>query len=380
MVIGIKDNFKWIGISVIACCAIFVCTLFLHYHMDLIGIADLVQAASDIAMYEAMVSTGIVVCAITGGCLAATSVILLLFYVKNYIDTHARELGILKALGYSNMQVARHFWVFGGSILAGCILGLTGAYLYMPQFYALQNADQLLPNVSMYAHPLLDLGLIGIPTAWFTGLSILYAYMKLRRPALDLLTGRKAITFKESRHESATTPFLPSLKSSTLRSKQVLVFFVFFSAFCFSSMTQMSMSMGELSSGEMALIIVAIGLILSLMSLILSLSSVIHGNQKTLAMMRVFGYSQKECSGAILGGYRPFSYLGFALGTLYQYALLKIMVTVVFADVEQVPEYHFDFVALAISLVSFLILYELILLGYQRRLRTLSIGCVMSES
>ena len=137
-------------------------------------------------------------------------------------------------------------------------------------------------------------------------------------------------------------------------------------------MTQMSMSMGELSSGEMALMIVAIGLILSLMSLMLSLSSVIHGNQKTLAMMRVFGYSQKECSGAILGGYRPFSYLGFALGTLYQYALLKIMVTVVFAD--------FDFVALAISLVSFLILYELILLGYQRRLRTLSIGCVMSES
>ena len=145
-------------------------------------------------------------------------------------------------------------------------------------------------------------------------------------------------------------------------------------------MTQMSMSMGELSSGEMALMIVAIGLILSVMSLLLSLSSVIHGNQKTLAMMQVFGYSQKECSGAILGGYRPFSYLGFALGSIYQYTLLKIMVTVVFADVGQVPEYHFDFVALAISLVSFLILYELILLGYQRRLRTLSIGCVMSES
>ena len=331
-------------------------------------------------MYEALVSTGIVVCAVTGGCLAATSVILLLFYVKNYIDTHARELGILKALGYSNMQVARHFWVFGGSILAGCLLGLIGAFLYMPQFYALQNTGQLLPAVPMHAHPLLDLGLIGIPTAWFTGLSILYAYMKLRRPALDLLTGRRATSSRETHGESEATPFLPSLKSSTLRSKKVLVFFVFFSAFCFSSMTQMSMSMGELSSGEMALMIVAIGLILSVMSLLLSLSSVIHGNQKTLAMMQVFGYSQKECSSAILGGYRPFSYLGFALGSIYQYTLLKIMVTVVFADVGQVPEYHFDFVALAISLVSFLILYELILLGYQRRLRTLSIGCVMSES
>lgn len=165
MVIGIKDNFKWIGISVVACCAVFVCTLFLHYHMDLSGIADMVQTGAGIAMYEALVSTGIVVCAVTGGCLAATSVILLLFYVKNYIDTHARELGILKALGYSNMQVARHFWVFGGSILAGCLLGLIGAFLYMPQFYALQNTGQLLPAVPMHAHPLLDLGLIGIPTA-----------------------------------------------------------------------------------------------------------------------------------------------------------------------------------------------------------------------
>ena len=87
MVIGIKDNFKWIGISVVACCAVFVCTLFLHYHMDLSGIADMVQTGAGIAMYEALVSTGIVVCAVTGGCLAATSVILLLFYVKNYIDT-----------------------------------------------------------------------------------------------------------------------------------------------------------------------------------------------------------------------------------------------------------------------------------------------------
>ena len=53
--------------------------------------------------------------------------------------------------------------------------------------------------------------------------------------------------------------------------------------------------------------------------------------------MRVFGYTQKECSQAILGGYRPMSYIGFAIGTVYQYTLLRIMVNIVFKDVEASP-------------------------------------------
>lgn len=50
--------------------------------------------------YNAQVSTAKVVCLVSGGCLLITSVVMLIFYSKHYIDSHKKELGILKALGY----------------------------------------------------------------------------------------------------------------------------------------------------------------------------------------------------------------------------------------------------------------------------------------
>ncbi len=157
------------------------------------------------------------------------------------------------------------------------------------------------------------------------------------------------------------------------------MFFVGFSAFCFSAMTQMSMSMDELSSETMSFMIISIGLILAFMTLLMSLTSVVKSNTKTIAMMRVFGYSQKECSGSILGGYRPVSYVGFAIGTVYQYLLLKIMVDVVFADFENMPEFHFNFEALVISFAAFIASYEIIIYCYSRKISGQSVKSIMLE-
>ena len=120
MVVGIKDAVKLISISIIACCAVFVCTLFLNYNIDIVAMKNEITTQAGVAMYNAQVSTGKVTAVVSGGCLAVTSVVMLLFYVKNYIDTHGRELGILKALGYSNIKIAKHFWVFGLCVFVGC--------------------------------------------------------------------------------------------------------------------------------------------------------------------------------------------------------------------------------------------------------------------
>ena len=111
----------------------------------------------------------------------------------------------------------------------------------------------------------------------------------------------------------------------------------------------------------------------------------IHG--KELGILKALSYSNikiskhdhSTCSRAILGGYRPFSYIGFAVGTIYQYVLLKIMVTVVFADVSPVPEYNFDFKALVITLPAFIIAYELIMYCYSLRIRKLPVKSIMIE-
>ena len=379
MVVGIKDAVKLIGISIVACCAVFVCTLFLNYNIDIVTIKGEITTEAGVAMYNAQVSTGKVVTAVSGGCLVITSVIMLLFYVKNYIDTHGKELGILKAIGYSKIKIAKHFWVFGLSVFVGCALGYVSAFLYLPTFYEVQNAEHLFPEIEVRFHPLLAFLLIGVPAVIFSALAVMYACLKLKQPVFDLLKEKREYKTKVGKRERSDITFLEDLTRSTVRSRKTLVFFIAFSAFCFSAMVQMSMSMKDLSSETMAIMMITIGLILAFMTLFLSLSSVVKGNTKTIAMMRVFGYKHSDCSKAVLGGYRPFSYIGFVIGTIYQYVLLKIMVTIVFADVGNMPEYNFDFEACAITLVLFILTYEIFMYGYSRRIKKLPIKSVMLE-
>ena len=85
MVIGLKDGFKLFGIFIMCCCAVTVCALFLNYNKDLAGLNQETMDGMALAMYNAQVMTGKVVCAVSGGCLLATTVVLLFFYIRNYI-------------------------------------------------------------------------------------------------------------------------------------------------------------------------------------------------------------------------------------------------------------------------------------------------------
>lgn len=379
MVIGIKDIRKLFVISVIACCAVFVCALFINYNMDLTGIEGEIGPGQTRVIYDAQIMTGKVTAIISGSCLAATSIVLLLFFIKNYIDTHGKELGILKALGYSNLEVAKHFWSFGFSVLIGCGAGYLGAALYMPAFYEAQNKEKYFPDIVPEFHFGIFLYLVLLPAAFFMILSVFYAYFRMKRPVLHLLKDIRETKSKIRKKEMENLPFLQDLRNNTLRSRKILVFFIGFSAYCFSAMTQMSMSMKELASENFAWIMVTIGLILAFMILFLSLSSVMRANTKTIAMMKVFGYSKQECAKALLGGYRPVSYVGFVLGTVYQYALLKIVVTVVFADFADMPEFHFNWKALLVSLPLFILAYEFILALYAKEIEKVPIKEIMLE-
>lgn len=379
MIIGIKDLTKLFAITVVTCCAVFVCALFLNYNIDLAGIRDEITTAQAIIMYDAQVASGKVVAGVSGGCLVITTAIMLIFYVKNYIDSHSKELGILKELGYSDFNVARHFWVFGISVFIGSALGNIGAYVYMPTFYEVQNNEGLFAQLSPQFHFSLAVSLLALPTVFFILLAVLYAFFKIKSPVIGLLKDMQRVKIKIGKKETRDFPFLTDLRRNTLGNRKILVFFICFSAFCFSAMTQMSMSMDDLSSETFSWMIISIGLILAFMTLLMSLTSVVKANVKTIAMMKVFGYSEKECSRSILGGYRPVSYFGFLIGTAYQYILLRIMVDVVFADFENMPQYSFDYKALVISFAAFVFSYELIIWHYSRRIGKQSVKSIMLE-
>lgn len=386
MIIQLKDVVKLIGIIIISCCAIFVCTLFLNFNIDIVGVKASITSEQVMAFYNAKVLMGKVISAISGGCLLLTSVIMLFFYVKHYIDVHREELGILKALGYSNLKIAKGFWVFGFTIFVGTALGFCSSFALMPTFYKTMNEDAILPDVPLHFNIILMLYLIVLPTVAFALLAILYSYHKLKSPVLELLKGKSEAFGKKRKHRKLSEnrkqrqtemTFLQELRQSTVKSRHTLVFFIAFASFCYSDMMQMSFSMDELASPMFTAILISIGLILACTTLFLAITTVVNANTKTIALMKTFGYSLRECSGAILNGYRPIAYIGFAIGTIYQYALIKLMLSMYSKSLENIPEYNFDVKAFLVVLISFALIYEVIMSCYTARIKRISIKEIM---
>lgn len=378
MIIGYKDIFKMAGIWVVSFCAVFVCALFLNYYLDLTAAEDMVTMGPARIFYEAQCDTSKVVSGVSGGCLLLTTVVLLCFYIGHYVDTHQKQLGILKALGYKRGAIAKGFGAFGMPVCLGTAVGYVCAHLLMPTFYEVQNKEGYLPDFDVAFHPLLCAAIVGLPTIFFVLLAVCYSCYQLKIPALALMRG--TVTSKVVRAKKETEQsFLRELRKSNVRQRRSLIFFIAFAVFCFAAMTQMSCSMNELASPMMSVMIMAIGIVLACVTLFIATTSVIKANGKTVIMMKVFGYSARDCARAVLGGYRPYAYLGFGAGTVYQYVLLKIAVKIVFADVESVPDYQFDWPVMAVTMVAFLALYEMIMLFYTRKMEKLPLKEIMLE-
>lgn len=73
-----------------------------------LAVRDRVEEAS-LPLYEAQLLSAKLTCLISGLCLMLVSVVLIAFYVKLYLDGHAKQIGILKALGVSDWKIASGF-------------------------------------------------------------------------------------------------------------------------------------------------------------------------------------------------------------------------------------------------------------------------------
>ena len=268
-----------------------------------------------------------------------------MFYVGVYIDSRAQRLGVLKALGYSDGRLAAGFLAFGLSVFVGSAAGHGAGYAFSPIVYRLMS-DGLIPLTLRY-HTTLTVCLVLLPTALFAALAALCALVKLRRPALSLIRG-KAEREKHGKDGRAERSFLRDCMLKTPARSKLLTFFVAIAGFCYGTMLQMSRSMKELSSVTMGAVMLLIGVVLSVTAFALAMTS----------LTRAYGYSLSECGAAVFGGFRLFAYLGFAVGTVYQYGLLKLMTAVVFRGVAGMPAYTFDVKAFFVTFATFLVLYE----------------------
>lgn len=377
MTVSFKDALKFIGIIITVCCAVFVCNLFLNYDIDLNAIAGEVAESQQVA-YKAMRLNNKVVCAVTGGCLAMTSAVLLVFYIGNYIKEHSARFGILKALGYGDFKVAASCAVFGLCVFIGAAAGYALSWAFMTRFYAGQNDGEALPTVVMHFQPVLLLVVV-LPTLFYSALSVLIAYKKLKAPALSLIKGGEKPRRVKMRKSESDRNFLTELAFRVFGGRKMLVFFVGFGCFCFAAMTQMGLSMRSYASDMMGYMILIIGLVLAAMSLLLALSAVISGNAKTIAMLKANGYGIKESGLAVLGLYHIPAVIGYAIGSVYQWGVLNVMINIVFSSVEGTAHYAFDWKAFGVCTAIFIVAYEALNIYYVWRITKTPLKSIMGE-
>lgn len=380
--ITVKDVFKLIGVVIITFCAVFICTLFLNYNLDLKAIEHLLTE-HQYNIYKAKIIMGNAIAVACGGVLGATTVVILIFAIKHYIDTNKPNMGILKALGHSNLRIASSFYIFGVSVLLGTATAFVSAYAFMPVMYdALDSASEL-PNVIISFHTSLLFALVIIPSIFVAIISIIYAFIKLNHSPLQLINGIENIKVnkriaKIQQGKTRDISFLRELKTTTLFKNLVLLFFVGFAGFGFSAQIQMSFSMEKLNAGVLfTVILVIIGIILGLVTLLIALSSVVDSNKKYISLLKAYGYTSNECNSSLLGGYRISAYIGFAIGTIYQYVLIKQMVKIFSGTYDMNLEVSFNVSAFFITLMLFVAAYEIIMLFYQKYIEKISLREIM---
>lgn len=379
--IGIRDIKKLLSVVILTFCAVCVCSVFVNFRYDLIANADLVTNPNLQVLYDAQITMSGVVIACAGGVLGAVTLIILLFSIQRFITENSANMGVLKALGYSGNKIALDYYKFGLSVLVGSGLGYLGGFLLSPLIYKGMSSD-LVRNLQFGFHIETILFVIIIPTLLFTTLSVLFAMLKLRKSPLNLIRGyskeKVNSIVKKQQQKNCNIPFIKDMRRNALCNNLLIIFFVGFAAFGFSAQIQMAFSMRKLTPDyTMTVMLLVIGFILGAVTMLLAFSFLFRANEKYLVLLKAYGYTEKECSNALFGGYRIVSYVGFLIGTFYQFILLKMAVKL-FAGIYELPEIKFSIVGFVITLIVFLALYELLMYMYRRSISKSTLGKIMN--
>lgn len=121
-----------------------------------------------------------------------------------------------------------------------------------------------------------------------------------------------------------------------------------------------------------------IGILLGGVTLFIVGECIIQSNSEAIAIMKAFGYTDKECNNALLNVYRLPAFIGFLIGTAYQYTLIQLFVSL-FADTYTI-EIPFNILGFVIVFFIFLIGYEMIMYGYKRKLSQTNLKRIMESN
>jgi predicted lysophospholipase L1 biosynthesis ABC-type transport system permease subunit len=364
--------------------AVFICSIFFNYSFDLKAIGHLIDTPQAQAVYDAQIMQSNVTMASAGGMLGAVTMLVLLFSIGHFIQESGAELGVLKALGYSDSRLSLSFAKFGLSILIASALAYGAAAIFAQSFYNAMDGEGILPELVKFRFRWqTPLAFVVAPAILFSAVSVLYAKLSLRKKPLDLIHGARKTKISKLtaklQNRASDNNFLRGLRRNMLFSNLVLIFFIGFAAFGFAAQNQMAFMMYEATGGNlfMPTVFIGFGLMLGFVTLLLALTFITKKNSKYLAMLKAYGYTDRECGRAMFGGYRVVTYIGFAIGTVYQYFFMKFMIGIFASAYDDVPEVKFSVLGFFVVLGAFLIVYELIMLFYKKKIAKIPLREIM---
>ena len=380
MIVQLKDLRKAIAVVIVSFCAVFITTLFSNLYLDLKGLDITGFNIMQKKFYDAQLIVSKFVIIITGTVLSVSAAVMLIFYIKQFIDDSKHKIGILKAQGYSNNFIASKFFVFGFLVFLGSLLGYGCSHLFMPKFYESRNIDNILSELTMNFHPQLLLIMVILPSLLFLVISIVYVLFNLNVPTINLLKQINSTNKKiRKRRFRQYKNFFKELRATVLFSNKTLLFFVIFAALSFSSMIQMAFGMRDFVDGTIRIMMMVIGVILSLSILLISLEVIASSNIKNISILNIMGFSKSECSKIVLSGYRVVAYIGFAVGTVYQYFLIRVLLKVLSKKLDSETIYNFDLISVIGSFIAFVLIYEIFILYYSNKIKGLNVKKIMME-
>lgn len=377
MLVQLKDLRKAIAVVIVSFCAVFITTLFSNLYLDLKGLDITGFNIMQKKFYDAQLIVSKFVVIITGTVLSISAAVMLIFYIKQFIDDSKHKIGILKAQGYSNNFIASKFSIFGFLVFLGSLLGYSSSHLFMPKFYESRNTDNILSELTMNFHPQLLLIMVILPSLLYLVISIFYVLFNLNVPTIHLLKQINLINKKRRFRQYKN--FFKELRATVLFSNKTLLFFVIFAALSFSSMIQMAFGMRDFVDGTIRIMMMIIGMILSLSILLISLEVIASSNIKNISILNIMGFSKSECSKIVLSGYRVVAYIGFAVGTVYQYFLIRALLKVLSKKLDNETTYNFDLISVIGSFIAFVLIYEIFILYYSNKIKGLNVKKIMME-
>ncbi|MFT9817362.1 FtsX-like permease family protein [Lysinibacillus sp. NPDC056185] len=177
-----------------------------------------------------------------------TVMVLLITTVLQNITETKPTMGVLKALGYSRIQIAKRYFLIGPFVFIGAVVGYLVSYVVSPLFINRINATFLVPNVTRNFDPVQFIMFTAIPALIFSVMAFGVAVFTLRKPPLEMI--HKAESAKLNflvKRIGITGPFKKVAFKAIVLNNILLVFLALLTGFMASANLQIAFSLQTMS-------------------------------------------------------------------------------------------------------------------------------------